>query len=459
LITVAERRVSRDHAQADNRLAFMDQASFLGLRATGLGQLAQWTWVYPRAVDLDGLQRFHDNLGHGLLGRRIERSPLPFGRHRWVSCPQGPGIDIAVHPRPRAEVGDWADERAQLPIDPEWGPGWHLGVARFTDGSTAVSLVASHSLVDGLGSAQTIADAVKGDLPDLGYPPPRSRTRLRAVLADARQTFQGAPEVGRALAAVVKLARSQQAKRPASTVETKSDGDGDGDGDHEVIAPAITIQVGVDQWDARAKDLGGTSNSLFTAFAAKLGEHMGRQTTEDGPVGVRFAVSDRTAGDTRANALSFTSIDVDPTTATKNLSGVRAATKAALIALRETPDESLQALPLTPLTPKPVARRLADMMFDELSVGCSNLGDIDPLVGRPDGTDADSLGVRGVTQHMTRQVFEKIHGQLTMASGRFGDNVFMTVIAYRLKGRNSKTDLRELAARTLAEFDLTGEMD
>ena len=173
----------------------MDQASFLGLRATGLGQLVQWVWVYRARGRLDGLERFHHNLGHGLLGRRIERSPLPFGRHRWVTSAQAPAIDVAERARPRAELSDWADERAQLPIDPEWGPGWHLGVLPLTDGSTAVSLVASHCLVDGLGGALAIADAVKGETRAISaIRRPRSRTRLRAVVPTPARPCRGCPK-------------------------------------------------------------------------------------------------------------------------------------------------------------------------------------------------------------------------------------------------------------------------
>jgi hypothetical protein len=62
----------------------MDQVSFLALRTLGYGTLAQVTWLYNRPVNVEGLRRFHHNLGHGLLGRRIERSPLPFARDRWV---------------------------------------------------------------------------------------------------------------------------------------------------------------------------------------------------------------------------------------------------------------------------------------------------------------------------------------------------------------------------------------
>ena len=170
-------RASNGDARPDNRLALLDQAFFAGHRAAGQNEVVQCVWVYEHAVDFDGLRRFHHNLGYGLLGRRIERSPLPFGRCRWVSD-RGPShIDIAECARPRAELSDWVDERSQLPTDAEWGPGWHLGVLPLTDGSTAVSLVASHYVVDVLGFAVALADAVLGNARDLGYPPPRSRTR------------------------------------------------------------------------------------------------------------------------------------------------------------------------------------------------------------------------------------------------------------------------------------------
>jgi len=86
----------------------MDQASFLALWTLGYRTLAQVTWIYNRPVNIEGLRRFHRNLGYGLLGRRIEQSPLPFARDRWV-CSRGPeDIDIAAAPRPRAEVSVWA---------------------------------------------------------------------------------------------------------------------------------------------------------------------------------------------------------------------------------------------------------------------------------------------------------------------------------------------------------------
>lgn len=452
-------RVYDRNALPDNRLAFIDQASFLGLRATGQGQLCQCVWVYDGAINFEGLRRFHHSLGHGLLGRRIERSPLPFARHRWVSW-QGPSdIDIAERARARGELSAWVDERAQLPIDPEWGPGWHLGVAPFTDGSTAISLVASHTVVDGLGFCVAIADAANGDTRDFGYPLPHSRRRLRAVLRDARQTAQGVPEVARTLVAAAKLANRRRrdiarsrASRPVTSL---------GGGDHGVLVPAITIYIDLDDWDACAKALGGTSNSLLVGFAAKLGERAGRRRGCDGVVTVPFPVSVRTEGDTRANALSFPNVRVDPARVTTDLRDVRAAIKEALTTLQQVPDERLQLLPLTPLTPKRAVKRLADVAFAyaDLPVGCSNLGDIDPAVACPDGSDAAHTFLRLVEQHVTRQSLERTRGHLFVGSGRIGGKIFITVAGYQLGGNNSKPDLRDLAAQTLAEFDLTGAID
>ncbi len=423
-------------------------------------EAAQVVWVYEHAIDFDGLRRFHHNLGHGLLGRRIERSPLPFARDRWISDRGPSDIDVAECARPRAEVSEWADERAQLPTDSERGPGWHLGVLPLTDGSTAVSLVVSHYLIDGLGLVVALVDALLGNTRDLGYPPPRSRTRLRAVVQDARQTARDAPEVARGLVVAAKLARRRRhdvARFPASRPIAV----GGGDGDDAVVVPGITICMDLDDWDARAKALGATSNTLVAGLAAKLGEHMGRRRAADGAVTLQLPISERAEGDTRANAMSFARVTVDPTRVTTDLRDARAAINQALRTLRETPNEALQTLWLTPFTPKRALRRMADSMFadPDLPVFCSNLGDLGSVVNRLDGTDAEYAYARGIRQHVTRQWLEQIGGQMQLLSLRIPGKIVITVLAYQPGAENTKPALRELAARTLAEFDLTGEID
>lgn len=348
---------------------------------------------------------------------------------------------------------DWADERAHLPVDPEWGPGWHLGVQSFSDGSTGVSLVASHCLVDGVGGGLAIADAIEGNVRDLGYPPPRSGTRLVTALSDARQTVQGLPEAARALVAATKPARRRK-RNIAPSVLSRPLVIGAGTGD-VVAVPAIVIFVDLDDWDHRAKALGGTSNSLFTAFAAKLAERVGCRRADDGRIRVGITVNDRSEGDLRANAFSLANVDVDPSGLTTDLSGVRTSIKHALAALPEAVAESAQLQPLIPLTPEWLAKRMTGTLLATPAVGCSYLGDIDPMIGRPDGSDADSLFVRGVTQHVTRQIVEQVRGMTAVSGGRIGDKVSIAVLVYELD-LNAKSDLRELAAETLTEFGLSG---
>jgi hypothetical protein len=456
------RHASNGDARQDNRLALADEALLAEHHAANMTVVIQVTWVYERAIDFDGLRRFHHNLGHGLLGRRIERPALPFARHRWV-VDRGPSdIDIAECARPRAELSDWADERSQLPIDAEWWPGWHLGVLPFTDGSTAVSLVLSHNLIDGLGLALVLVEAALGKTRDLGYPPPRSRTRLRAVVQDARQTAQDVPEVARALVTAANLARKQarrqrdSARSPVSRPVVIPGGDGD-DG---VLVPAITIFIDLDDWDARAEALDGASHTLAAGFAAKLAERIGRRRAGDGAVTLQLPVSDRTEDDTRAMALSYARVSVDPTRATTDLRDIRAAIKQTLRTLRETPDESSQLLWLPSFTPKRALKRMVDRMpaDPDLPVFCSYLGDLSSTISRADGTDSATANARGTGQHETRQWLERIGGRMIVLSGRLRGKIFISVGAYQPGAKNTKAALLELAEHTLADFDLTGEI-
>src|SRR6201995_2472354 len=116
-----------------NVLDLVDQAVFDFEQATGANSRGQVVWIYNRAIDLDGLRGFHQHLRRGRLSRRVERSPLPFGRHRWVSPTSQADLEIAA-PRPRDEFDAWLGEQANGPIDPEHGPEWRLAVLPFTEG-------------------------------------------------------------------------------------------------------------------------------------------------------------------------------------------------------------------------------------------------------------------------------------------------------------------------------------
>lgn len=441
----------------DNRLDYTDQAMFLALRATGEESMAQLVWVYERPVDLDAVRKLHENLGFGLFGRRIETSPLPFGRHRWVDAtgPAAP-LDIEQSARPRTELTDWADERAGLPIDPETGPGWRLGLLPMTDGSTAISLEISHCLTDGMGAVLTITDAMKGIRRELGYPVPQSRTRSRALKSDARETFRSLPEVARTVAKTVRLAyqRRNDISRSAPPPQLSYAGDPDA----EVQVPAISVFVGLDEWDRRAAELQGNSHSLLAGFAARLGARLGRQRADDGAVSLLIPIADRAEDDTRANAVSLDSIAVNPAPVTTDLSGTRAAIRAGFKKRRDEPDESLELLPLIPFVPKIAVKRGADVLFGfaDLPVSCTNLGDLDPALGRADGNDCAYLLLRGVNGRIPRKFLEQRRGLLTVASGRIGGQISITVVGYEPGAVNTKQSLHEHVVHVLGEFGLTG---
>ncbi|WP_253869514.1 wax ester/triacylglycerol synthase family O-acyltransferase [Mycobacterium sp. 1164966.3] len=444
----------------------MDQAVFTGQRVTQRREVMQVVWVYEHPIDFDGLRRFHQNLRRGLLGRRIERSPLPFARDRWVSDPGPSDIDIATCARPRSELSEWADECLQLPLDPEMGPSWHLNVLPLTDGSTAVSLLISHYVLDGLGMVAAVHDAIVGNTRDLAYPPPRSRTRLRAVGQDVRLTVRQVPELARAVVASVKLARTNRqdiAKSRASRAVAVRERRWDNVPDDVVLVPHVTVVVDVTQWDARAQALGGTSKTLVAGWVAKLAEHMGRRSSGDGTVTMQLPISTRSDGDTRANAVSFARVRIDSTQLTTDLRDARAAIRQALETVRKSPDESSQVASLIPFIPKRVLKRMGeldDTMFgDYLPVFCSNLGDFGSVVCRLDGSDAEYVTGRLAGQHLTRQWLERIDGLMTVQSWRLPDRIFVAVCAYQPGSVKTKTDLRELAARTLSDFNLTGEID
>ena len=228
-----------------------------------------------------------------------------------------------------------------------------------------------------------MVDAILGNTRDLGYPPPRSRTRLRAVVQDARQTARDVPEVARALVAVAKLARRRRHDTAQSPAPRPVALGGD-DGDDPVVVPGVTIRIDLDDWDARAKALGGTSNTLAAGLTAKLGERMGRRRAGDGAVTLQLVMSERTDGDTRAIAVSFARVSIDPTRVTTDLRDARAAIKQALKTRRETPDESSQLAALAPFTPKRTWKRgvEAALTDPDRPVVYSNLGDVGSVVGR-----------------------------------------------------------------------------
>ena len=156
-------------------------------------------------------------------------------------------------------------------------------------------------------------------------------------------------------------------------------------------------------------------------MAARLAQRVGR-VAADGSVTLAVPVNERTADDTRANAITMLDITVDPAPAATDLREIRAATKQALIRHREVPDERQALLPLVPLLPQRLARRMVGMATGGATnvVVASNIGEAPPAVNRPDGTDADYVAVRFLYPRVTKAMIDQHRRATVFALGKSG---------------------------------------
>ena len=333
--------------------------------------------------------------------------------------------------------------RPTPPLDAEHGPGWHLAVLPFTDGGAGVSLVISHCLTDGVGLCEALADAASGRHDPINWPAAGSRRRWQALREDARQTARDIPGIGRA---VVAAAARQHDSRGVTAAAPDPP-------PRHLRCPPEPTNPSLSQRQRSSSTptsgtpahthLGGTSNTLLAGVAARLAQRVGR-VTADGSVTLAIPVNERTADDTRANAVANVDITVDPAPATTDLREIRAATKQALIRRQEVPDERWALLPLVPLLPQRLVRRMVGVAAGgATSVVSSNLGVVNPAANRPDGTDADHFAMRSPYPGVTKAIMHRIGGMLALLSGRVQtDRSSSRSVAYQPGRPNSNDDLR-----------------
>jgi hypothetical protein len=350
---------------------------------------------------------------------------------------------------------EWADELAGLPIDPEHGPTWYLVVQPLTDGSTAVSMVASHVIGDGTGAGLAIFEAVTGNIRDPGYDRPGARTRRQALAADARQVIRDLPETRRALVKGAKLVWGKR-RELAQSRKTRA-----GQPLEEFVSvPSVAVIVDTAEWDARAESLGGNSYSLLVGFTAKLAERLGRRRRSDGAVTLVIAINLRESlEDDRALAMAFANATVDPEKVTVDLTESRTVVRESRQTAKNQTDPTMELFPLMPWLPKAAVKGVAELLFsysEDLPVSCSNLGDLPPQIAQVDGTTAELVILRALDQNVTMQEMERSHGQLVVVSARVNGKVTISIEAYEIGAENTKQRLRELADQSLTEFGLTG---
>lgn len=471
-----------------HRLNFVDQLAFELFRLTRRNQLMQCVWIYEREVDLAGLRRVCQRLADLPCNRLIEPSPLPFGRPRWVRESRTAPVHSSDDVLPRSSLMSWANRHAQTPLDPVSGPAWHVSHQRFSDGSSAVSMVGSHLIFDGVGTLAWIEEAIAGSDGSgsdgrggdvrWDFEPRQARHPLTGAIADAWQALRDLPETMQALLQTVRLGIGSiragstvvgsigdvprpglVGSGPSSSVVQKSSSTESG----IVSLPSVSAFIDAESWDERARSLGGHAYSLVAALAARVAAHMDRRRPSDGAVRLFVTINQRGGlEDSRAIAITFCKLLIDPLRAAQDLKVIGASLKSAVRTAKRTSEPILKLFPLVPWMPRSTTATLVDRVFtyaDDLPVSCSNLGTLPARVGCIDGTPCSSLLARGVDTNVTLRDLRRSHGHLVVVASRFNGKVCVSVEAYRLDTDNSAEHLRDTLQHTLSEFGLQGPVE
>lgn len=445
-----------------HRLTFMDQVAFELHRLTGRNQLMQCLWVYDTEVDVEALQGVCDRIRMLRTNRLIEPSGVPFGRPRWVRDDRSTlPVRVGETVLPRTALLAWANTHARTPIDPATGPAWHIGLQRFSDGTSAVSMVGSHVLFDGVFALNTVRLAIAKTPNASSYRARGERGRIAGWGADLGQALLDVPRTLKALGALAALVspRTRSAK-PAAPVAAPVP---PADADRIVEMPAATVVVDLGSWNARARTLGGHSHALLLAFCARLALHQHRRRATDGAVSLVIPIDQRRdADDDRALAMGFRTITLDPESVTSDIAPAQKALMAALRATAQQQDATEALLPVVPWIPRATTATLVNQLFRydaNRPVTCSNLGELPSQLGAADGTPCRMLLTRAVDVQVTVGELARTHGHLVIVSSRHNGVLSICIEAYQPGAENSAERLRDIAIKTLEEFGLKGTVE
>lgn len=446
----------------------MDQASFLGLQALRRGLCIHFTWHYPHALDAGKVNQFNEQLGRGLLGRRIQKSPLPWGRHRWVANPVPAPVTWFSDPLPSAQIPTWRSELINLPIDPEAGPGWRIAVQPIEGGGSVLSLLISHTLADGKAGVEAIAEALAGQQLNPAFSTAVWRWSPARILNDSLESLKAMPDVYRALKALVLKSRAaassdlmnpmpmpklKEARAPKLASLTNIEKNSD----TPIEVPLVQVVMNAHEFDARASALEVANNTLLTAFATRLAFRMGR-VNASGMVKLVLPVSDRLANDRRGNALKSVSLWADPEACMNNPQLLQRQMRSAMRSVLRQGDEMTSLLPLIPYVPVWLARHLEKMARgDGLPVGCSIVGELPSALVSPLG-EATLLQFSAL-ERLTPAVLKQMDGMLFLVCYSLGGRMLVTVSGYTPDKLSTKDELQKLVKQALSDLQINGSVN
>lgn len=441
-------------------LSFADQGMYLAYTAGAQQAVIQSLWRYRRPVDLAALERFHQNLGQGVLARLIRPARVPFGRHQWVNAaPLSSALDIPATALPPDALQAWTDAQVELPLDPVAGPAWRLSLQTFTDGSTMVSLVVSHCIADGTLTAIAVSEAARGERRALPYPVTATQTHASSMGAELLRVLQDAPDTFKALGHLARKVkffgadRGSPKKLPEKPPEVTSANDA------HVFFPSAFVRVPLSVWDETAKSLGANRLTLLSAVTLSFADALGR--VQDAHATLLMPVNRREgASGNDANCVSLATLKVPTAEARGRLHGLKRRLQATLLKSRREPDPLDALLPLVPFVPKRAFSMAGDLAFESGAakpVTCSNMGELPAEVMRIDGMPSDLFCFRGVDRQVSCQSIEARGGVATLLAASIPNYLVLNFVAYQPGLVVEHVQLKHLVEKTLNSHGITGE--
>ncbi|MFI8567455.1 hypothetical protein ACIGGF_12940 [Rhodococcus sp. NPDC078407] len=336
------------------RLSVIDEIFLRTHRGYGVPIALQGVWRTTGTVSRDELVRIHDRLAVGKLGRRVGKPRIPGARLRWDLSPGS--LPLECDTEAVENIVAWADAQADVPLDPQYGPGWRMTAARLAHGGTVVSLVCSHALADARGLIDAAAQSFSGSaVPEpISSPGSDAADALRMILTVLVRSIIATARLwvsARARAELRAFATSDSARTPPHRVRKMR---------------SVVVDIDASQWDSAAEVAGGSANALFVSVVAATMAELGSPAVI---VDIPFRTG---SGDANSIGMATVNIRGDDSPAV-----VRAACKAAFAAPVGAPagypPEVVQLLP----------HRLAATLTSTPGRGevlCSNIGEIPPAL-------------------------------------------------------------------------------
>lgn len=422
----------------------------MGLRSLGRQPIIHFCWIYRDVLDESMVNKFNTQLSKSLLGRVLQRSALPWGRHRWVSHLAPAPVTWFKDAISLKSLPDRQATWIALPLDPELGPAWRLAVQILEGGGCAMSLLVSHTIADVNAVMIAVAESIAGRYLGHPFPAPHSRWSPAILIRDSLESLAALPHAWRALKTL-----SQKISRVSFPVlQSASSAMRVADNAQQSPVQVPTLHVTLEQsaFEKNASQLGVTGNVLVAAFALKLASLLGRMDSE-GRIKLVLPVSDRFDGDLRGNALRAVTVLVDSQACRSDLKILQRTLRTEFQKLVRHGDDLTPLLPLLPYIPLWLARHLESVALgDDLTVACSLLGEFPSDLMSPCGA-AEQLLLSPLERHTYAELVRQ-RGRLYVFSYCMQNKVHITVSGFAPSQVTNRDELAPFVRTALEDLGL-----